>query len=394
MGNVAEVKSRGATVVLVANDGDEETARQADAVLWVPETQPAVRPVVDVVPLQLFAYHMARLHGHDVDRPRNLAKMVTVGVTAPTGSRPRGPRRICRDWPVGAAWASTPSTWPGSAGSWPAARPRGRPAVHRGRAGLRPAGGRIRARAWPPASRPRRRCMKALGVGMGAAAFRDVEVVRAGLGAPAPGPVGAAAALGRRPGVVAVARVAHPHRHRGRGHRGRRGWPPSRRRRTGPTVGRRQPTSRADAAGPHRRRDERRRRRGAGVDPARRRWWTGPARPWPVAPCDMLGGAYGRRVVVVAGKGNNGADGRVAAASCSGGGGPGSRWSTPATADDRRPGCDLVIDAAYGTGFRGEYRGPGRARRGPRCWPSTSPRGWHGDTGEASRRPRAPPTAP
>ena len=78
MANVAEVVSRGATVVLVANDGDEETARRADAVLWVPETQHLFAPVVDVVPLQIFAYSLARLHGHDVDRPRNLAKVVTV----------------------------------------------------------------------------------------------------------------------------------------------------------------------------------------------------------------------------------------------------------------------------------------------------------------------------
>jgi glucosamine--fructose-6-phosphate aminotransferase (isomerizing) len=78
MANVAEVKSRGATVVLVANDGDGETARHADAVLWVPETQHLFAPIVDVVPLQMFAYSLARLHGHDVDRPRNLAKVVTV----------------------------------------------------------------------------------------------------------------------------------------------------------------------------------------------------------------------------------------------------------------------------------------------------------------------------
>jgi glutamine---fructose-6-phosphate transaminase (isomerizing) len=78
MANVAEVASRGATVVLVATDGDEETARRADAVLWVPETQHLFAPVVDVVSLQIFAYSLARLHGHDVDRPRNLAKVVTV----------------------------------------------------------------------------------------------------------------------------------------------------------------------------------------------------------------------------------------------------------------------------------------------------------------------------
>jgi glutamine---fructose-6-phosphate transaminase (isomerizing) len=76
--NVAEVKARGATVVLVANDGDEETARHADHVLWVPRTEHLFAPVVDVVPLQIFAYSLARLLGHDVDRPRNLAKVVTV----------------------------------------------------------------------------------------------------------------------------------------------------------------------------------------------------------------------------------------------------------------------------------------------------------------------------
>lgn len=78
LANVAEVKSRGATVVLVCNDGDDETARHADRVLWSPPTSELFSPVVDTVALQLFAYHVARLHGHDVDRPRNLAKTVTV----------------------------------------------------------------------------------------------------------------------------------------------------------------------------------------------------------------------------------------------------------------------------------------------------------------------------
>jgi glucosamine--fructose-6-phosphate aminotransferase (isomerizing) len=79
MSNVAEVRSRGASVVLVANDGDEETAAEADDVLWVPApAEPLLAPVVDVVPLQLLAYHIARARGLDVDRPRNLAKTVTV----------------------------------------------------------------------------------------------------------------------------------------------------------------------------------------------------------------------------------------------------------------------------------------------------------------------------
>jgi glucosamine--fructose-6-phosphate aminotransferase (isomerizing) len=78
LSNVEEVRSRGATVVLVANDGDEEAARRADHVLWVPTTEALLSPVVDVVPLQLLAYRLARSLGHDVDRPRNLAKTVTV----------------------------------------------------------------------------------------------------------------------------------------------------------------------------------------------------------------------------------------------------------------------------------------------------------------------------
>ncbi len=78
LSNIAEVHSRGATVVLVADDGDEESAAVADHVLWVPRTSPLLSPVVAVVPLQLLAYRLARLHGHDPDRPRNLAKTVTV----------------------------------------------------------------------------------------------------------------------------------------------------------------------------------------------------------------------------------------------------------------------------------------------------------------------------
>ncbi len=77
--NIAEVSARGARVVVVANEGDTETAALADDVLWVPKApSPLFAPVLDVVPLQLLAYHLARLRGNDVDRPRNLAKTVTV----------------------------------------------------------------------------------------------------------------------------------------------------------------------------------------------------------------------------------------------------------------------------------------------------------------------------
>jgi glucosamine--fructose-6-phosphate aminotransferase (isomerizing) len=78
LSNIAEVHSRGATVVLVADDGDEDAAAVADHVLWVPPTDPLLAPVVGVIPLQQLAYRLARLHGHDPDRPRNLAKTVTV----------------------------------------------------------------------------------------------------------------------------------------------------------------------------------------------------------------------------------------------------------------------------------------------------------------------------
>ncbi len=78
LSNLAEVKARGATVVAVATDDDESIAAIADYVLRVPATEPMFSPMVDVVPLQLFAYAMARGLGRNIDRPRNLAKTVTV----------------------------------------------------------------------------------------------------------------------------------------------------------------------------------------------------------------------------------------------------------------------------------------------------------------------------
>jgi glutamine---fructose-6-phosphate transaminase (isomerizing) len=62
----------------VADDGDDEVGALGDHVLWVPPTDPLLSPVVGVIPLQQLAYRLAKLHGHDVDRPRNLAKTVTV----------------------------------------------------------------------------------------------------------------------------------------------------------------------------------------------------------------------------------------------------------------------------------------------------------------------------
>lgn len=75
---IEQAKARGAVVVAVATEGDEQIKNLVDHVLWVPETPWLLGPVVTVIPLQLLAYHIASLRGLDVDQPRNLAKSVTV----------------------------------------------------------------------------------------------------------------------------------------------------------------------------------------------------------------------------------------------------------------------------------------------------------------------------
>ncbi len=78
LSNIQEVRARGAVVIAVATEGDEQIAGFADHVLEVPATPELLSPVVVTVPLQLLAYHVATLRGCDVDQPRNLAKSVTV----------------------------------------------------------------------------------------------------------------------------------------------------------------------------------------------------------------------------------------------------------------------------------------------------------------------------
>jgi glutamine---fructose-6-phosphate transaminase (isomerizing) len=78
LSNIQEVKARGAWVLAIVTEGDREAAALADRVLEVPETPELLSPVVVTVPLQLLAYHVAVRRGCDVDRPRNLAKSVTV----------------------------------------------------------------------------------------------------------------------------------------------------------------------------------------------------------------------------------------------------------------------------------------------------------------------------
>ncbi len=79
MSNVVEVKSRGADVMGLTTEGRKESLEKtADHVMTIPETHPMLLPSLDVVPLQLFAYYVALQRGCDIDKPRNLAKSVTV----------------------------------------------------------------------------------------------------------------------------------------------------------------------------------------------------------------------------------------------------------------------------------------------------------------------------
>lgn len=75
---IEQAKARGGSVIVVATEGDTRVPELADHVFWVPQTPWLLSPVVTVIPLQLFAYHIASLRGLDVDQPRNLAKSVTV----------------------------------------------------------------------------------------------------------------------------------------------------------------------------------------------------------------------------------------------------------------------------------------------------------------------------
>src|SRR5450759_986750 len=76
--NIEEVKARNAPVIAVATRGDPDIEELCDDVLWVPETSDMLSPLLTVLPLQLFAYHVAKMRGCNVDQPRNLAKTVTV----------------------------------------------------------------------------------------------------------------------------------------------------------------------------------------------------------------------------------------------------------------------------------------------------------------------------
>ena len=76
--NIQEIKARNGPVLAIATEGNEEIKKIADDVITIPKTLEMLTPILSVIPLQLFAYYMGVLRGYDVDKPRNLAKSVTV----------------------------------------------------------------------------------------------------------------------------------------------------------------------------------------------------------------------------------------------------------------------------------------------------------------------------
>ena len=78
MSNIVEVRSRGAVVLAVTNEDNTEIEKTADYVIYLPQTNKYFTNSLAIIPLQLFAYYVSVGKGCDVDKPRNLAKSVTV----------------------------------------------------------------------------------------------------------------------------------------------------------------------------------------------------------------------------------------------------------------------------------------------------------------------------
>ena len=76
--NMEEIKTRKGKILVIATEGNEKIKHIADDWLYIPKTLEMLVPILSVIPLQLFAYHMGVMRGCDVDKPRNLAKSVTV----------------------------------------------------------------------------------------------------------------------------------------------------------------------------------------------------------------------------------------------------------------------------------------------------------------------------
>ena len=78
LSNIQEIKARHGKIITVATDGDREAPVYSDYVMTIPPIDEELSCITSVVPLQLFAYYVAALNGKDIDKPRNLAKSVTV----------------------------------------------------------------------------------------------------------------------------------------------------------------------------------------------------------------------------------------------------------------------------------------------------------------------------
>ena len=78
LSNIQEIRARKGRIIAIASEGDDEIAKHCTNCIYVPEVHPLLSPIVNIVPLQLLAYHIAVMKGCDVDKPRNLAKSVTV----------------------------------------------------------------------------------------------------------------------------------------------------------------------------------------------------------------------------------------------------------------------------------------------------------------------------
>ena len=76
--NVEEIRARGARIITVAKEGRTEIEKVSDEVIYIPDCIDEVSPVLAVVPLQIFAYYVAKYRGCNIDKPKNLAKSVTV----------------------------------------------------------------------------------------------------------------------------------------------------------------------------------------------------------------------------------------------------------------------------------------------------------------------------
>lgn len=78
LSSIEEIKARGGPVIAITTKGNTKLASIADDVIYIPKTLEMLSPILTVIPLQILAYHIASLLGRDVDKPRNLAKSVTV----------------------------------------------------------------------------------------------------------------------------------------------------------------------------------------------------------------------------------------------------------------------------------------------------------------------------